>query len=336
MFNSSNCKICENIDCLTRCQWIDIELNTAKEEINKMINMEKSFVLKECITCFACEEYCPYNSHPFDLIVKLQEKYNSLEINPRILENVINKYKPSEELKLKEIDPEKPVLNKCDYSKTHAKKIEGKLFENLQYVEGIDYYCNLVYRHYARDSVSIKRAQIILENINKQGIKEMICFHEGCYQLYTNYYPKNNLEVSFRPIHLLEYIYNYLKDHESEIEKLNMKIAYQRPCTSRFVPEADEWVDKVCDLIGVERVARKYDRETALCCTGPFAMIGRKELVRPTINKNINDMIAHGAEACVFNCPICQLILGSKIERKGLKNFLLSDLCRLAIGEDLG
>jgi hypothetical protein len=27
--------------------------------------------------------------------------------------------------------------------------------------------------------------------------------------------------------------------------------------------------------------------------------------------------------------------LGSKVERKGLKNYILSDLCRLALGESL-
>jgi Fe-S oxidoreductase len=62
-------------------------------------------------------------------------------------------------------------------------------------------------------------------------------------------------KVIFKPIHLFEYLYNYLKDHESQIKKLNLKIAYQRPCSNRFIPEVDQWVDKICDLIGVERVA---------------------------------------------------------------------------------
>jgi len=114
-----------------------------------------------------------------------------------------------------------------------------------------------------------------------------------------------------------------------------MKIAYQRSCSNRFIPEVDEWVDKVCNLIGVERVEREYDRENSLCCGGIFATLGKKALGRKTQNDNINDMIEHNAEACVYNCSMCMESLGSKVERKGLKNYILSDLCRLALGESL-
>ncbi len=337
MFDNSHCSECENIDCLTRCQWMDIDKETARIEMEKMINGEDSFVLKQCVTCFACDEYCPYSSHPFDLITELQEKFNTFNINPQMLETTINRYKPHDELRLKEIDSEKPVLNKCAFPRTNAKNMEGQLFENLQYVSGLSYFCNLVYHHYAKDSIIRERAPIILDNIRKQGIKEMICFHDECYGFYTSYCSRNNIELpkDFKPIHIYEYLHNYLKDHESEIKKLGMKIAYQRSCSNRFIPETDKWVEKICNLIGVERVARMYDRENALCCAAAFATLGKANLVRSTQDKNVKDMIDNGAEACVFCCPMCKESLGSKVERKGLKNYLLSDLCRLALGEEL-
>jgi len=314
---------------------MDIDKETARVEKNKMINGEDSFVLKQCVTCFACDEYCPYNSHPFDLITELQEKYNSLNINPQMAESVIKQFKPHDEVRIKEIDTEKPVFNKCAFSKMNAKEMGGPMFENLQYVSGLDFFCNLLYHHAAKDSVIRERTPIIIDNIKKHGIKELICYHDECYGLYASYCPRNNIEVPFKPIHLFEYVYNYLKDHESEIKKLNMKIAYQRNCSNRFIPETDKWVDKICDLIGIERVARKYDRENALCCAAPFAMLGKKDLIRLTQNKNIQDMVDHGAEVCVFNCPMCKETLGSKVARKGLKNYLLSDLARIALGQKL-
>ncbi len=336
MFDKSNCEKCENIDCLTRCQWINFEnVEEARVEQLKMINGENSRVLSECVTCFACDEYCPYNSHPFDLNVELQEKYNSHNIALKFIESSINRYKPHDELRLKHIDSGKPVLNKCAFVRTNAKNMEGQLFENLQYVAGLDYFCNLLYHHMERDSIIRERVPLIIENIQKQSIQEMICFHDECYGLYASYCPRNNIDVPFKPIHLFEYLYNYLKEHESDIKKLNMKIAYQRNCSNRFIPETDKWVDKICELIGVERVAREYDRENALCCAAPFAILGKANLVRPTQNKNVKDMLDHGAETCIFNCPMCLDILGSKTERKGLKNYLLSDLCRLALGEKL-
>ncbi len=334
IFDKSHCADCMNVDCLTRCQWIEFDnIEEARMEHMKMINGEDSRVLSECVTCFGCHEYCPYSSNPFDLILDLQEKYNAHNIAPKLTQMMISRYKPHDEVRLKTIDSEKPVLNKCAFIKTNAKNMEGKLFESLQYIAGLDFFCNLLFSHMNNHSIIKERVPIIMKNIKNQNINEMICFHDECYMLYASYCPRNKIEVPFKPIHLFEYLYKYLKDHESEINKLNMKIAYQRNCSNRFVPETDKWVDKICEIIGVERVQRKYDRENALCCAAPFPMLGKSKLVQPTQSKNIKDMLDHDAEACVYNCPQCIEILGKKVEKEGLKNYLLSDLCRMALRE---
>ena len=73
MFDKSKCADCDSIACMMRCQWIEFkDKNDAKSEMTKMINGENSRVLSECVTCFACDEYCPNGSHPFDLITELQ------------------------------------------------------------------------------------------------------------------------------------------------------------------------------------------------------------------------------------------------------------------------
>lgn len=304
----------------------------------KMIEGKQSHVLSDCVTCFACDEYCRnegFNSHPFDLFVELQEKYNSHEINPQIIKTTEKRFQPHEEVRLKDINPEEPVLNKCAFVKSHAKHMQGQFFDDLQYVAGLDYFCNLLYHHIERDSIIKERIPKIIGNIKKQGIKEMICFHDECYGLYASYCPRNDIDVPFEITHLFDYIFNSLQENKEKITPLNMKIAFQRNCSNRFIPETEQWVDKICDIIGIERVEREYDRENALCCAAPFALLGKKKLVRKTQNKNIQDMIDHGAEACVYNCPMCMDTMASKVERKGLKNYLLSDLCRLALGEEL-
>ncbi|MHA1884644.1 MAG: hypothetical protein ACW96S_06315, partial [Promethearchaeota archaeon] len=134
MFDKSNCVTCEDIDCLTRCQWMDIDKKAARVEMEKMINGEETFVLKDCVTCFACDEYCPYDSHPFDLKTELQEKYNSYNINPNMLQGAIKQFAPHDEVRVKEIDPEQPVLNKCTFSRINSEEMKGQMFENMQYL----------------------------------------------------------------------------------------------------------------------------------------------------------------------------------------------------------
>ena len=68
------CLNCETLDCLVRCQYLDLDPDRARKEKIKILHGEDSFVLHECTTCYACEEYCPNNNHPFFQIVELQEK----------------------------------------------------------------------------------------------------------------------------------------------------------------------------------------------------------------------------------------------------------------------
>ena len=67
-FDESKCYECDTHDCLTRCQYMSIDNETAKTEMEKIINREDSFVLHDCATCYACEEYCKRGNHPFILL----------------------------------------------------------------------------------------------------------------------------------------------------------------------------------------------------------------------------------------------------------------------------
>lgn len=340
MFDKSHCAECETSACMMNCQWIKFDSKeAAKKEIMKLINEDKDCrILKECMVCFACDEYCTYNSHPFDLINALQEKYNTLNIMPAIAENSIQMYAAKGEFRPIEIDPSKPILHQCAFPRVNAKQMTGPMFDDLQKVGGLHYFCNLLYQHVARPSIIAERIPVNLENFKKIGVTkdtEVICWHDECYGLYTSYCERNNLDVPFKPVHLYEYVYKYLQEHKSEITKLNLKAAYQRNCSNRYVPESEEWLDKICEIIGVERVARTYDRENAICCAAPFGMRGQKKLVRKTQNDNVQDMVDHGAEICIFNCPMCKDTLERKVTGNNMKAYFISDLARMALGEQL-
>jgi len=340
MFNDKYCAECKTVDCMMKCQWIDFEnIAAAKHEIIKLVNEEEDCrILKECMLCFSCDEYCPYHSHPFDKINELQEKYQSQDIQDAIIENSLNMYKAKGEFTPRPIDPKKPILNKCAFPKMNAKEMSGPMFDNLQSVGGLHYFCQLVYQHVAKPSVIKERVPIIIDNFKKTGVlkdTKVICWHDECYGLYTSYCQRNNLDVPFKPIHIFDYVYDYLKEHESDIKKLNIKAAYQRNCSNRYVPETDETLDKICELIGVERVARKYDRENGLCCAAPFGMRGHNKEVRKTQNENVQDMVDYSAQVAIFNCPMCKDTLERKVTASGMKAYFISDLARLALGEKL-
>jgi heterodisulfide reductase subunit B len=125
-----------------------------------------------------------------------------------------------------------------------------------------------------------------------------------------------------------------MKARRDEVRKLGLKTAYQRPCASRYTPQKEPMLDELFELIGVERVARKYDREKALCCGLPlmFRDMARAQEVQ---GRNLDDARDAGAEAVTFLCPVCVRGLGAGTTERGMDVYMLSDLCRLALGEGL-
>jgi hypothetical protein len=50
---------------------------------------------------------------------------------------------------------------------------------------------------------------------------------------------------------------------------------------------------------------------------------------------NLDDAKDAGAEAMTFLCPLCIQSLGAGTTERGMEIYMLSDLCRLALGEEL-
>ena len=109
-----------------KCQYLDFDLKTARDEKMWVINGEDSVVLTECATCYACEEYCPNGNHPFYLIVDRQEEKGFLPI-PRPLTNqqlIITEPRG----RLSDSPVTAPVLDMCAFPMLTG-CIRGKLFE---------------------------------------------------------------------------------------------------------------------------------------------------------------------------------------------------------------
>jgi len=334
-YDKDICATCETIDCLMRCQYMEMDLESARQERERILNGEDSRVLTDCVTCYACEEYCPSNNHPFYLIVDRQEEKGIWPVPKPVTNQQLVIMAPQSDIAPKKI--QSPTINMCAFSMLEG-CIRGSLFEGASIISGSDIFCNIMWLHFAKNSTIRERLPKAIDNIREYYLKdsdvdELVHFHDECYGAYTHLAPAFGIEVPFSSIHLFEYLIRRLDDLKDRITPINQKVAYQRPCSSRLIPETQHFVDEIFTRIGADRVDRKYDRENALCCTFAQQAQQRDETVDDVLKRNIDDMVEAGAAYCVFNCPACFFTMSEAVTNSGMMPILMSDLCQIALGE---
>ncbi|MDT8273586.1 MAG: (Fe-S)-binding protein, partial [Desulfomonilia bacterium] len=114
VFDPELCLRCTSVDCIMRCQYISMDLDEAKREHDTLVKGEKSSILSQCVTCYACEEYCPYRNHPFYHIVEQQEKLGVHPIPIPIEKSQVVMMVPRGKIQPKEV--RSPVIDMCFFS----------------------------------------------------------------------------------------------------------------------------------------------------------------------------------------------------------------------------
>jgi len=109
MWDESKCDRCG--DCLVKCHYVDYDREKAIQQVTDLIDGKPAEILTECVTCCACNEYCPTGANPFDLINCIQEENKSLPIPEKMVAWMASGGKlPTEIIRGNE---SKPVLSMC-------------------------------------------------------------------------------------------------------------------------------------------------------------------------------------------------------------------------------
>lgn len=332
-FNLAKCSFCGI--CLERCHYSKFTKRECAEELRKLIKGEPARITKECITCYACNEYCPTGANPSDLIQRRMEE-QGYEVSPTFLHMVEVSDAPDHcPTRVVWGEPGKPIVHTCTFHDFIPHYYEGPLFQGVTFIYGGDFASRLYYEHVAKQSVFKEWLPRKVENVTRvAGGREVVLMHDDCYSAYTTKAMDWGVNVPWKPVHQAEYCLNFLKANKSRVKKLNLKVAYQRPCASRYAPWQNEWIDEVLELIGCERVKRKYDYDNQICCGAVVAAKRGKAAADEVRSKNIDDAKAAKADVMVMQCPICALSLREVANNAGMKPYLLAQLCNLALGWD--
>lgn len=332
-FDENLCLSCPTGACLVKCQYMELDKEQAKEEIINIFRGKDSPVLKECVTCYACEEYCRRGNHPFYLITQRREDKGILTAPRAITRQWVNIGEPKGKYEVGRIS--KKALS-FGFMPQFLDITKGRLFEDVMpsYFFGQEFFCNVVYIHFGNTSVIKERLPGVIKQIHDLGVEEVVFMHDECFAAFDSLGPAFGMQIPFRSVHYFQYLYERLHTLKDLIKPLDVKAAYQRPCSNRLCSETHKYLPGIMDMIGVDLVRRTYEDENALCCGSIFRSMFGYDLAADVQKRNIDDMTDNGAQYCIFNCHGCQNAMTAKIQARGIKPVHLVELCRMAIGED--
>lgn len=328
-------------ECLTNCLFVDYDEKQAKSDMAKLIAGEPADIIANCVTCYACNEFCPTGANPWELINYMQQK-TGLYVYPEEAKKTAKGWATKEDRVFKG-DGTKPAVSLCGFMDVlpWEQVFTGKLFDGMTKIMGGSYCCRMGATHMGARDPPFKFLPSLIKNLAETGEKEIVFYHDACYGLVTAEARAQNLKVPFKAIHLTEYIRDVLRANKDKIKPLGLKVAYQRPCTSRYNPHGalEEniyiWIEDILKLIGCELVDRKYQGTNSMCC-GSGIFPTQKERAMGYVSTNLQDAKDAGAEAYLFFCPVCTAVMRavSKNEFK-MQPFHIIMLVQKALGEEL-
>jgi Fe-S oxidoreductase len=326
VFHAEKCDFCGR--CLEFCPYTDYDLEGARKEMQELVEGGTPPIVGLCVTCASCNLICPTQANPFDLLNQRQEETGVLGLPEQAMENFAKLH--SLPTVVQKGEEGKPVLNLCIVGDMVRDLLDHPLFDGLTLVEGADYFCTVGYIHLGKPSVVKQEAKRFIDNLAALGGKEVVCFHDDCYAMLTTLADQFGLKVPFRPVHIFEYLCLELEKRQDVIRQVPIRVAYQSPCASRYTQEKEIYLDRIFQLLGIERPARQYEGLKALCCGAPL-MARDRDRAAVIKQRNLDDAKKVGADAMVFLCPMCYLNLRKMVRDRGMEAVLITELCRRAL-----
>ncbi len=139
MFLRDRCDLCG--DCLVRCPYVEYDRDEAIEQFRRLIDGETPEIVTACVTCVACNQFCPQGARPFDLILERQEETGTLNIpeqNTQLFRNMPTAPSEVRPRCRRQAHP-LPLLR----GRPLPGLFDGPLFEGLTILKGGDYFCNV-------------------------------------------------------------------------------------------------------------------------------------------------------------------------------------------------
>ncbi|MFX1273955.1 MAG: (Fe-S)-binding protein [Promethearchaeota archaeon] len=360
-FKDKDCIRCG--ECFHKCPVLKLPLDIAKKEIESILeNNTSKIVLKKCVGCMSCNQYCPNDCNPYSLIInKWHDKYREKGLpgraklvltlpfkNPYIHSFIIPKL-PKEEraiIKLWEDKVQNPdkketmMFASCNLM-IQPYMYDSKLYKDMTIFGSTKLCCGEpLYRAGLFEGHELV-AQNNKKELEKIGFKKLIVPCVACYHMFKYVYDANyGIKMNFEVISIIDWLYKELTSGKYELVPLNFSVCVHDNCWPKM--RGNDIFNRVRELLklcGVKIIELEHSKEDALCC-GLSAACSTYSIF-PLLHHakiRLKQFKKSGADVVVDYCGGCNWIFlvanSFSIKKKTPQPILtLMEIIQLAIGE---
>jgi len=190
--------------CLRECRYLGLSADGAVEEIGKINRGEPSVVTERCVSCYACDAFCPEGAHPYERIHYAWDERYRREGLPARAHYLMPDRRPNFRRDARYAGQERALQERWSSPEPPAKTVlypgcnllalpllaDGALFGKLPVWGNWDLCCGeMFFRMGLLDRVE-KTSRDLTAFYAGVNIDEMVFACPACYNMFTNVLPK--------------------------------------------------------------------------------------------------------------------------------------------------
>jgi Fe-S oxidoreductase len=283
-FSYEDCDLCG--ECLARCQYMDLTRAEAVEEMKRLVAGEPTHTVHEkCISCYACNAFCPRDCHPYELILetwyrRYREKglpvraaYLMPASSPNFRTDIVKTMNARERELLRrwrDTPPEGEVVLYPGCSVlTLPHLLDAEFMRGIPVSGDFDLCCGEMYFRQGLFDVVERVAGKLTAYYRDRDIGTMLFACPAGLNMFRNVLPDQfGAEFGFETEFIGNYLLKKVKAGEIEIKrKLSRSVAVHDSCHARILGgEVMDSTRELYSLLGLEIKEMKHSREEGYCC----------------------------------------------------------------------
>ncbi len=334
-FKEDKCTRCG--ECFTRCQYMDLTRKEAILEIQRLIDGKPTRVVEnKCISCYACDAFCPEDAHPYELILERWNKRYEQKGLPVRAAYVMPHHAPNYR---EDVIPS---------MSSREKELLSKWRETPSSGEFLYPGCNLLTVPYLFDMAALSELPVSgdwslccgeplfrsgmfgeVEKVAKgieayyadKKVDKMVFVCPACLNMFRNVFPRQfGAKLDFECEYIATWLLRRMDEGKLKIDKpLNREITIHDSCHARVL--GDEIMEQTRELyrrLGLKIIETRRHHEEGLCC-GIAAGCNRQMPQDITLAawRQLREGEKTGAAEMAVYCTGCYLMLN--IARVGVR-----------------